>query len=65
MRNGKQLQRYTSNEPDPYSTQSRIMLSALNAWFITKHFHTGHFPFFEVALLETITYEMKESDYIF
>jgi hypothetical protein len=55
----------TSSEPGPYSTQSPIMLSVLNAWFITKHFHTLHLLLFEVDLLETITYEMKESDYIF
>jgi hypothetical protein len=64
MRNGKQLKRYTSSEPGLYSTQSSIMLSVLNAWLTTKHFHTFHFLLFEVAPLETITYEMKESDYI-
>jgi len=59
MRNGKQLKRYTSSEPGPYSTQPPIMLSVINDWLITKHFHTVHFLLFEVLLLETITYEME------
>jgi hypothetical protein len=65
-RNGKQLS--LSREVGPVLIlQLPIMISVLKAWLITEHFHTVHFLLFEVALLETIIYEMKQSDifYVF
>jgi hypothetical protein len=64
MRNGKQLKRYTSSEAGFYST---VIYHALGANRLAYYQALSYISFslIRIAPLETITYEIKGSDYIF